>query len=171
MWRHVVSIFRAAHALNVRWVWSPNIVGTTTAPFDAYYPVTPGSDDVGLDGYNWGPVHAAPWLSFAQVFEPSYLAMTALTRKPVLITETASTELGGSKAQWIGGIPSTLATLMPRVRALVWFDVDKETDWQLNSSPSSLAAFRHVIRSGALSGRASNAASRLGTPASLNRAS
>ena len=151
MWRHVVSIFRAAGASNVRWVWSPNVVGASAAPFDAYYPGDAWVNDVGLDGYNWGPVHHVPWLSFAQVFEPSYLAMTALTREPLLITETASTELGGDKAQWITGIPRTLATQMPRVRAIVWFDVDKETDWSFDSSRSSMAAFRHVIRSGAFS--------------------
>ena len=52
MWRHVVSIFRAAGASNVRWVWSPNIYAsrsTTTRPFAAYYPGNAWVDDVGLD--------------------------------------------------------------------------------------------------------------------------
>jgi hypothetical protein len=37
---------------------------------------------------------------------------------------------------------------MPRVLALVWFDRVKETDWRVNSSPASLAAFRKAVQSG-----------------------
>jgi hypothetical protein len=33
------------------------------------------------------------------------------------------------------------------VRALVWFQRIKETDWRINSSPSSLAAFRAILAS------------------------
>ncbi len=152
MWRHVVSIFRAAGASNVRWVWSPNVFGTpSTVPFDAYYPGDGWVDVVGLDGYNWAAVHDSPWLSFDQVFQKSYDAITRLTSKPVMIAETASTELGGSKAAWIREIPHTLATQMPRIRALVWFDVEKETDWRLASSASSLSAFRGLVGSGLFS--------------------
>ena len=82
----------------------------------------------GLTGYNWGPVHNSPWMTFDQVFQPSYNAITRLTTKPLMIAETASTELGGNKATWISGIRQTLTTHMPRIRALVWFDVEKETD-------------------------------------------
>ncbi len=152
MWRHVVSIFRAAGASNVRWVWSPNVYASGSAkPFNVYYPGDAWVDDVALDGYNWGPAAGAPWETFDEVFQASYDALTRLTSKPLMITETASTELGGSKSDWIRAIPHTLKTEMPRVRALVWFDVNKETDWRLDSSPSSLLAFRRLVASGVFS--------------------
>jgi hypothetical protein len=155
MWRHVVGIFRAAGALNVRWVWSPNVTGAASvAPFAAYYPGDAWVDEVGLDGYNWGPVKSSPWLTFAQVFLPSYQALTRLTSKPLLITETASTELGGSKAAWISSIGGALASNLPRVRALIWFDRAQEADWPLSSSPASLRSFQALARTGTLSGRA-----------------
>ncbi len=147
MWRHVVSIFRLAGATNARWVWSPNVHGTSAARFQPYYPGDSWVDDVGLDGYNDGSL-LGRWRSFSGVFLASYSELASLTAKPMLIAETASAETGGSKAAWIESIPAVIASTMPRVRALIWFDRDKETDWRVNSSQGSLTAFRSVVASG-----------------------
>jgi hypothetical protein len=154
MWRHVVSIFRAAGATNVRWVWSPNVYSNNSVavPFQPYYPGNKWVDYVGLDGYNWGAVNGSGWCSFLNVFSSSYNQITKLTNKPVMITETASTELGGNKAAWIRAIPNALQTRMPTVRALIWFDQNKETDWSLNSSPESESAFRSIAQTPLFSG-------------------
>ncbi len=159
MWRHVVSIFREEGATNVRWVWSPNVYapGASLAdgsamPFEPFYPGDRWVDFVGLDGYNWGTVRSSGWQSFGGVFGPSYDALVRLSDKPVMICETASAEAGGSKAAWILSIPRVLQARMPRVRALIWFDRDKETDWQIASSPASEAAFQTISRSPAFTG-------------------
>jgi hypothetical protein len=159
MWRHVVSIFRAEGATNVRWVWAPNVYGSGSSsptaaavPFQPFYPGDRWVDFVGLDGYNWGGLHQSGWQSFADLFGPSYNALVRLTEKPVMIAETASTEVGGSKAAWIRAIPAVLQARMPRVRALVWFDREKETDWEVASSPAARNAFRTVADSALLSG-------------------
>jgi hypothetical protein len=145
MWRHVVSIFREEGASNVRWVWAPNVYGQGgVEPFQAYYPGNEWVDYVALDGYNWGGLRLSGWRSFAEVFGPSYQAMTELTGKPLMISETATPEEGGDKAAWIREIPTVLETQMPRVRALVWFDRVKETDWRIDSSPASDLAFREL---------------------------
>ncbi len=161
MWRHVVSIFRAEGATNVRWVWSPNVygagaspTGNSALPFERFYPGDRWVDFVGLDGYNWGSLHASGWSSFADVFTSSYDAVTGLTDKPVMISETASTGTGDAKAAWIRAIPRVLRLRMPRVRALIWFDREKETNWRIASSPSSEAAFRRFAQSQLLSGKA-----------------
>ena len=159
MWRHVVAIFRAVGATNVRWVWSPNVRGAgssptsaAVAPFQPFYPGDRWVDFVALDGYNWGAVRGSGWHSFASLFAPSYDALVKLTEKPVMIAETASAEAGGSKAAWIRSIPSVLRERMPRVRALIWFDRDKETDWEVASSVPAREAFRAVAGSALLSG-------------------
>ena len=145
MWRHVVSIFREEGATNVRWVWSPNVYGVGgVEPFQAYYPGDGWVDYVSLDGYNWGDLKESGWRSFAEVFESSYRAMTALTGKPLMISETATPEAGGDKAAWIREIITVLPARMPRVRALIWFDRVKETDWRIDSSPASDLAFREL---------------------------
>lgn len=154
MWRRVVSIFRAEKATNVRWVWSPNVYNkdgiapneVSAVPFQPFYPGDRWVDFVALDGYNRGALSGQGWRSFSSVFQSSYDAITALADKPVMIGETASTELGGEKAAWIRQIPGVLKSQMPKIRALIWFDRDEETDWAVASSPASTAAFRAIAR-------------------------
>jgi len=72
---------------------------------------------------------------------PTCDALEALS-KPIIIAETAAAESGGSKAKWIGDIVPTLKSRFPDVKALVWFDVEKERDWRARSSGNAEAAFR-----------------------------
>jgi hypothetical protein len=161
MWRHVVSIFHAEGAKNVRWVWSPNVYSegavvlneVSAMAFQPFYPGDRWVDFVALDGYNWGALNGQGWRSFSSVFQSSYDAIVSLADKPVIIGETASTELGGDKAAWIREIPAVLRTQMPRVRALIWFDREKETDWLVDSSPASASVFRTIARDPLFSGR------------------
>ena len=145
-WRHVVTIFRDAGADNVLWVWSPNIIYPEAGI--SYQEVYPGDDYVdwlGLDGYNWG---GDDWMSFREVFSDSYDAITQLSQKPLMIAETASAEAGGDKASWIvEGLLEDVPERFPRVKAVVWFNRDKETDWRVESSKESLEAFRKVAAS------------------------
>ncbi|HUB70650.1 MAG TPA: glycosyl hydrolase, partial [Acidimicrobiales bacterium] len=152
-WRHVVTVFRQTGATNVSWVWSPNVDCGGDCPFRAFYPGDQWVDWVGLDGYNYASVDNVPWMTFEQIFGTSYNELTALTSKPLMVAETASTELGGSKATWIQQAFAGIPTSMPDVQAVVWFDIDKETDWRVNSSPSSLTAYRQVVDSPTYSGR------------------
>lgn len=160
MWQHVVSIFRMEGATNVRWVWSPNVYreggfvlnDVSAMPFQPFYPGDRWVDFVALDGYNWGALNRLGWQSFLDVFKNSYDALVALTGKPAMIAETASTELGGDKAAWIRKIPGVLRSQMPRIRAMIWFDREKEADWMVDSSSASAFAFRAIARNPLLSG-------------------
>ena len=137
-WRHVVSIFRADGAANAEFVWAPN-VDDGGIPFTQYFPGDEWVDDVGLDGYNWGSAFESTghkWLSLGDTFASSYATLTQLSSKPVMITETASAEIGGDKASWIRrGFLNEIPQLFPRVTAVIWFDVQKESDWRVDSSP------------------------------------
>jgi beta-mannanase len=149
-WRHVVSIFRAEGASNTEFVWAPNI-DDGGIPFTQYFPGEEWVDDVGLDGYNWGSAFASTghsWLSLGDTFASSYATLTQLSAKPVMITETASAETGGEKAAWIRkGFLNEIPQRFPRVSAAIWFNVQKESDWRVNSSQASLEAFREVAAS------------------------
>jgi hypothetical protein len=147
MWRHVVTLFRQQGASNVQWVWAPNVNYQNHFPFTDLYPGDAYVDWVGLDGYNG---QSAGWASFADIFSSSYRALSALTTRPMMITETASFEGASSsaKAAWIRtAFLSTIPTALPRVRAVIWFDRDKERDWRVQSSTASLAAWRAVVAS------------------------
>lgn len=149
-WRHVVSIFREEGASNAEFVWAPNI-DDGGIPFSQYFPGDEWVNEVGLDGYNWGSGFSAQghsWLSLGDTFASSYQTLTQLSSKPVMITETASSELGGEKASWIRkGFLNEIPQKFPRVNAAIWFDVQKEADWRVDSSQASLEAFREVAAS------------------------
>jgi hypothetical protein len=147
-WQRVVSLFRQEGAANVRWVWSPN-VDYGGRPFTAFFPGDNWVDYVGLDGYNWGTGSPGEeWTSMAGVFVPSYRTITQLSTKPVILAETASSESGGSKAAWIrDGFLTAIPQQMPKVYAVVWFNRVQEDDWRVNSSASSLDAYRAVVAS------------------------
>jgi hypothetical protein len=152
-WRHVVTLFRENGATNVRWIWSPNVYCNGQCPFIQFDPGDAYVDWVGLDGYNYGPSLGDPWTSLLNVFQGSYKAITALTSKPLMIAETASAEAGGSKASWIiRAFLTDIPNSLPRVRAVVWFNRVKETDWRVNSSAASLAAWKMVVASPLYSG-------------------
>jgi hypothetical protein len=148
-WRHVVDVFRQQGADNVKWVWAPN-VDNGRYPFSAYFPGDSWVDYTALDGYNWGTagIGANRWESLYQVFASSYGEITQLSAKPVIISETASGEGGGDKADWIRqGFLTAIPQEFPRVAAVIWFDRNQEEDWRIDSSPASLNAYREVVAS------------------------
>lgn len=154
-WRHVHDRFAAAGATNVRWVWCPNVEFAGSTPLDRLYPGDAYVDWVALDGYNWGSSRDdGEWRRFEDVFLPSYQRLLTLTSKPIMIAETASTEIGGDKATWISqAFLEQLPARFPKVRAVIWFHENKETDWRVSSSPAALAAFREAAGSAYLQGR------------------
>jgi hypothetical protein len=89
-----------------------------------------------------------PWTSWtdpSSLFGPGLAQLRHLAPgKPVIIAETACTEVGGSKPRWIGSLVSYLA-MQPDVVGFVWFDYDKETDWRIESSSSSADALAHAL--------------------------
>jgi hypothetical protein len=145
-WRHVHDVFAARGADNVRWVWAPNVVFPGSTPLTALYPGDAYVDVLGVDGYNWGT--SVPWDTWRtpeQVFGATLAELRALAPgKPVLITETASSELGGDKAAWVTELFGWAAA-QPGLTGVIWFDENKETDWRIASSPESGAAFREAL--------------------------
>jgi hypothetical protein len=140
-WRHVVSLFRAAGARNVTWLWTVNIID------DPHYGKIPNPARwwpgrnyvtwVGIDGYYYHPSTA-----FSSLFGPTIAAVRQITGAPILIAETAAVPAAGQ--------PAKIADLFAGVRlygllGFVWFDVTHPENWRL-SSPEALAAFRRGAR-------------------------
>ncbi len=150
-WRHIVDVFRAEGATNVRWVWSPNVTDQPRTPANAmerYYPGTAYVDVLALDGYNWGTTQSwSSWQSFDAIFRTPYRRITALGPQPVWIAEVASTGVGGNKAAWVASMLSS--TEFPRIRALVWFNQNNDMDWRLDNSVAVVQAARTHLAPGA----------------------
>ncbi len=149
-WRHVHDIFRAAGANNVTWVWCANVVNPKEIPLAQVYPGDAYVDWTCMDGYNWGvrPPRTDRWRSFSDVFGATYAELLQLSpHKPIMIGETGSSEVGGSKAEWITSTLGTeLPAAFPRVEAIVWFNWNTEgMGWTIESSPAAQAAFASAI--------------------------
>ncbi|HEX6208498.1 MAG TPA: glycosyl hydrolase [Actinomycetota bacterium] len=146
-WRHVHRIFDQVGARNVRWIWAPNVVSPAFTPLKRLYPGDRWVDLVGIDGYNWGTTQSSwgsTWQSFDRIFRPTIRKLRRITSKRILITEIASTEHGGDKAAWTR---KTLRAMgrYPFIVGFMWFNYDKETDWRIQSSASSLRSFRKAL--------------------------
>jgi len=145
-WKCLRERFAAAGADNVLWVWSPNIVyGDRATDLATLYPGDAEVDWLALDGYNWGAARPSDWQSFADVFDVSLRELEGLSTRPVMIAETASAETGGDKAAWIReAMLETIRRSYPQIRAFVWFNEEKETDWRFTSSAAAHDAFREA---------------------------
>jgi mannan endo-1,4-beta-mannosidase len=138
-WRHIVDVFRAQGTSNVTWLWTVNIVAPTGGIRDPA-PWWPGSSYVnwvGIDGY----YYKASW-TFAPLFGPTIKEVRALTRDPILISETGAAPGAGK--------PAKISDLFAGLRAygllgFVWFNADQVYNWRVNT-PAAIAAFRQAAK-------------------------
>ena len=148
-WQHVHDIFTKLGVKNVTWVWSPNVESAKTIPLQELYPGSAYVDWIGMDGYNWGSVDSVGWKSFAQVFQQTHKDIVNVAKgKPLMVAETASAEVGGNKSAWIADAFTTqLTQAFSDVKAVIWFDENKETDWRIESSSTAMYTFVKAISS------------------------
>ena len=138
-WRHVVDVFRAAGARNVTWMWTVNIIDWRI-PIPNPAPWWPGRayvNWVGIDGYYFN----STW-KFAPLFGPTIVAVRALTRDPILISETGAAVTADQPAKIADLFAGTSAY---GLLGFVWFDGDVNQDWRI-TSPAAFAAFRRAAK-------------------------
>jgi beta-mannanase len=141
-WRHVHEIFDAAGATNVQWVWSP----AATRVLPEQYPGDEYVTMVSLSLFNGGlQLRYSPWRSFAALIGRSLKALNAIAPdKKVELSEVGCAEKGGNKTAWITEMFSALVRF-PQITSIIWYDLVKWTDWRVESSPASVAAFRDGV--------------------------
>ena len=135
-WRHMVTVFRAAGADNVTWLWTVNIIDNNV-PIPNPTPWWPGSSYVnwvGVDGYYYLPSQ-----NFAQVYGPTIVAVLKLTSDPIIIAETGVDPAAGQ--------PAKINDLFSGIRSygligFVWFDENTQgRSWRI-TSPEAFNALR-----------------------------
>jgi hypothetical protein len=134
-YRYVHDIFNAAGAKNVQWIWCFNAASVPSQPWNAPLEAYPGDtyvDWVGIDGYNFSGTD-----SFKSIFKTAYTKALSSVKKPIMIAEFATAGTGPDKAKWIAEMANDLKTVFPAIRAITWFDINKEKDWRLFSSVES----------------------------------
>jgi beta-mannanase len=155
MWQHVHDVFEEVGATNVTWVWCPNIgpTGTSGALLSELYPGDEYVDWTCLDGYNGDDGPGGAYWSFSEVFGTpyGYIANTIAPSKPMVIGETAATESGGSKPNWITSMGEVLRTGFPKVHGLVWFNKNElgpggKSDWPMVTTTATKEAFAAAVK-------------------------
>ncbi len=153
VWRYVVDRCRAQGAENFIWVWCPHgpSIDVSTESWNELKAYWPGEDYVdwhAIDAYNWFPKDPwggeRPYRDFEGMFQPTYDECLALAEKPIMIGETGTGEFQRGeidKARWITEMFDQFEKY-PMIKMLVWFHINKERDWRINSSPESLEAFK-----------------------------
>jgi mannan endo-1,4-beta-mannosidase len=135
-WRHMVTVFRAAGADNVTWLWTVNIIDSSV-PIPNPTPWWPGSSYVnwvGIDGYYYLSSQ-----NFAQVYGPTIVAVLKLTSDPIIIAETGVDPAAGQ--------PAKINDLFSGIRSyglmgFVWFDENTQgRSWRI-TSPEAFNALR-----------------------------
>jgi hypothetical protein len=167
-WRRVVDRFRSAGVTNVRWVFNPNtgnpLAGSAAGPshwnwYGNYYPGDAYVDFVGAHGYNGPTTWKTPFHSFDDLFngaDADHMLRDMKQRypnKPIILGEIGAEETPGhDKGEWVRQAYEQMLR-DPQVVGAVWFNMNKEADWRINSSAGSLAAYRAAMQHGAVSER------------------
>lgn len=146
--RHVRHLFDSVGVRNVSWVWCPNNGSSPNETWNRpenYYPGNDVVDWIGLDGYNWGSTQVwSYWTSYFNTFKGIYDTFKTYG-KPMMVAEFASAEDGGNKAQWISDAYLYNKAVFTQIKAITWFNINKETDWRINSTPVALQAYQTAI--------------------------
>lgn len=131
-------------ANNVKLVYNVNVHDPNL--IEAFYPGDESISYLAVDGYNWGPTQSwgSKWQEFDEIFgQPLRILRELSPEKPIMIGEFASTEIGGDKAKWI--INALNGIRNNNIESFIWFDIKKELDWRVDSSPQSIKAIKDIL--------------------------
>ena len=123
---------------NVKFGWTINSDSVPSDPQNSlgvYYPGGNYVDIVGVNGFNFND----PWMSFSQIFDQTLRDLEKY-QKPIMIFSMASAE-GNKKADWIKDAFGVQVNKYKNLVGWIWFNENKEKDWRIWSSESSLKAF------------------------------
>lgn len=156
MWRHVVRVFRAEGAWNVKFLWS---MATQTCNGNCLtrpvgYPGDRWVDYLAFTWENWGEappgsaVPSRPTISMLDGYRPIVRRLKQVSDKPIIAVATASSPDGGIQARWIHDGYRQVYRWLPRIVAIMYLDVDLSgapsyhRDWSM--SPESLAEYAAI---------------------------
>jgi hypothetical protein len=142
-WRHIVTLFRAAGATNVTWLWTVNYESGNEGPIQDWWPGASYVTWVGIDGYFYGKAY-----TFGNLFVPTMQAIKRFTKDPILIGETAAGNIAGQAAK----ISNLFAgASRNRVLGVVWFDEAQKgsywkQDWRIEGNVASVGTFKTAVK-------------------------
>ena len=127
-WRRIYNIFKDEGVNNAIWIFNPNDHDYPPASWNDFLNYYPGDEYVqifGVTGYNTGTYYAKEngekWREFADIYwYINERCSDTFGNFPWMITEFASSSIGGDKVGWINGMFENLH-IFPQIKAAVWF--------------------------------------------------
>ena len=156
-YKYIYSIFESSGANeNTIWVWNPNSVSYPNFDWNnalMYYPGDNYVDIVGMTAYNTGTYYSGEkWQSFNELYSELYTAYCKWFSQPLMITEFASSSIGGDKEAWMKNMFAEIKKLN-RIKMAIWWD---GCDWDANGNiarpyfldetPATYEAFKKGIQ-------------------------
>ncbi|MBQ3135527.1 MAG: hypothetical protein IJB75_06930 [Oscillospiraceae bacterium] len=161
VWQRIWHIFNEEGVDNCLWVYNPNDRQAPPSNWNnslAYYPGNEYVHLIGVTGYNNGTYYtkwAEEWREFDVIYDLIWDEyFPHFGRFPWIITEFASSGVGGDKVAWIDNMFDHIHDY-PNIRMAVWFSfadfddanggVPARTYW-LDETPETLEAFRRGLK-------------------------
>jgi len=131
-WKYIYKIFEENEVDNVLWVWNPNHKDFPNFSWNnalMYYPGDEYVDIVGLTAYNTGDYYSGEtWSTFDELYGEYYAEYARMFEKPLMITEFASSTVGGDKVKWVENMFESLKNY-PRIKVAIWWShIDYDAD-------------------------------------------
>lgn len=142
VWRRFYTIFQEEGVDNAIWIFNPNDRDYPPANWNHFMNYYPGDDVVqliGVTGYNTGTYYQKSknetWRGFRAIYDRIWdRTKPYFSEFPWMITEFASSSIGGDKARWIRKMFSEIGRY-PNIKAAVWFHF-ADYDPEVSETPS-----------------------------------
>ncbi len=133
LWQRYYRIFEEEGVDNAIWIFNPNDNTFPPCGYNdpkAYYPGNEYVQVFGVTGYNTGTYYAEKygekWREFEELYDEAYeLFATEFGAFPWIITEFASSSVGGDKVQWINNMFDVLPKYQ-NIKMAFWYN---NADW------------------------------------------
>ncbi len=157
MYRYIYGKFEDTGANSYTlWVFNPNEKSFPDFKWNhstLYYPGNEYVDIIGLTGYNTGTYYPdESWRSFDDIYQPIYKTATEMFEQPLMITEFASSSVGGNKVQWIKDMFQSIQKY-DRIKVAIWWsgrDLDQNGNvarpYWINETQEILDTFKDYIK-------------------------
>lgn len=160
-WRRIYNIFKEEGVDNAIWIFNPNDKNYPPCnwnDFTAFYPGNEFVHMIGVTGYNTGTYYKTEkWREFENIYDDiSKHYLPTFEKFPWIITEFATSSVGGNKPLWIRKMFTSLYKY-PQIKIAVWFsyaDFEVHTDdekivsrpYWLDETPNTTEEFKKGLQ-------------------------
>lgn len=126
-YRYVIDRLEAEGAgEQLIYVWNPNAEDFPAYRWNNPHLTYPGNDYVdviGLTAYNTGTYYEGElWRDFETMYRKPYEQALCLYNRPLMITEFASSSIGGDKVAWVEDMLSRIDDGFPELKVAIWWN-------------------------------------------------